>query len=136
MTCVSYVGKVLKDGHLSLPKGAREALQLEAGQEVEVLVRTRDNAQQLSDEAYAPLRTLIGLAQTGKRDASVQHDTYLYGKKGGRTPLGAEEPRVRMACTLYADQSLTVPDICRVLRISQATFYRYVALGRRTAKTR
>ena len=79
MTCVSYVGKVLKDGHLSLPKGAREALQLEAGQEVEVLVRTRDNAQQLSDEAYAPLRTLIGLAQTGKRDASVQHDTYLYG---------------------------------------------------------
>jgi DNA invertase Pin-like site-specific DNA recombinase len=58
------------------------------------------------------------------------------GKKGGRTPLGAEEPRVRMACTLYADQSLTVPDICRVLHISQATFYRYVALGRRTAKTR
>ena len=58
------------------------------------------------------------------------------GKKGGRTPLGAEEPRVRMACTLYADQSLTVPDICCVLRISQATFYRYVALGRRTAKTR
>jgi DNA invertase Pin-like site-specific DNA recombinase len=58
------------------------------------------------------------------------------GKKGGRTPLGAEEPRVRMACTLYADQGLTVSDICRVLRISQATFYRYVALGRRTAKTR
>ena len=58
------------------------------------------------------------------------------GKKGGRTPLGAEEPRVRMACTLYADQSLTVPDICRVLHISQATFYRYVALGRRTANPR
>jgi DNA invertase Pin-like site-specific DNA recombinase len=58
------------------------------------------------------------------------------GKQGGRTPLGAEEPRVRMACTLYADQGLTVPDICRVLRISPATFYRYVALGRRTAKTR
>jgi DNA invertase Pin-like site-specific DNA recombinase len=58
------------------------------------------------------------------------------GKKGGRTPLGAEEPRVRMACTLHADPSLTVLDICRVLRISQATFYRYVALGRRTANTR
>ena len=58
------------------------------------------------------------------------------GKKGGRTPLGVEEPRVRMACTLYADQSLTVPDICRVLRISQATFYRYVALGRRATHTR
>ena len=81
MACVSYVGKVLKDGHLSLPKEAREALQLADGQEVEVLVHTRDDAQQLSDEAYAPLRQLIGLAKTGKRDASVQHDTYLYGKK-------------------------------------------------------
>ncbi len=55
------------------------------------------------------------------------------GKQGGRTPLGAEEPRVRMACALYADQSLTVLEVCRVLRISPATFYRYVALGRRTA---
>src|SRR2546427_12051974 len=53
------------------------------------------------------------------------------GKKGGRTPLGAEEPRVRMAYTMYMDQSLTARDICPVLRISHATFYRYVALGRR-----
>jgi DNA invertase Pin-like site-specific DNA recombinase len=57
------------------------------------------------------------------------------GKKGGRTPRHAEEPRVRMAYTMYVDQSLSVRDICRVLRISQATFYRYVALGRRTAET-
>jgi DNA invertase Pin-like site-specific DNA recombinase len=56
------------------------------------------------------------------------------GKKGGRIPRRAEEPRVRMAYTMYLDQSLTVQDICRVLRISQATFYRYVALGRRAAK--
>ena len=57
------------------------------------------------------------------------------GKKGGRTPRRAEEPRVRMAYTMYVDQHLTVRDICRVLRISQATFYRYVALGRRAAET-
>ncbi|HSX80538.1 MAG TPA: recombinase family protein [Candidatus Saccharimonadia bacterium] len=57
------------------------------------------------------------------------------GKKGGRIPRRAEEPRVRMAYMMYRDQSLTVQDICRVLRISQATFYRYVALGRRAAKT-
>jgi DNA invertase Pin-like site-specific DNA recombinase len=57
------------------------------------------------------------------------------GKKGGRIPRRAEEPRVRMAYTMYLAQSLTVQDICRVLRISQATFYRYVALGRRAAKT-
>jgi hypothetical protein len=56
------------------------------------------------------------------------------GKKGGRIPRRAEEPRVRMAYTMYKDQSLTVQDICRVLRISQATFYRYVALGRRAAE--
>jgi DNA invertase Pin-like site-specific DNA recombinase len=55
------------------------------------------------------------------------------GKKGGRTPRRAEEPRVRMAYTIYVDQRLSVRDICRVLRISQATFYRYVALGRRAA---
>ncbi len=80
MAFVSYVGEVLKDGHLSLPKKARQELQLEAGQEVEVMVRTHDDAQQLSNEACAPLRKLIGLAQTGKRDAAVHHDTYLYGK--------------------------------------------------------
>src|SRR5215472_8898943 len=57
------------------------------------------------------------------------------GKKGGRIPRRAEEPRVRMAYTMSVDQSLSVQDICRVLRISQATFYRYVALGRRAAKT-
>ena len=57
------------------------------------------------------------------------------GKRGGRTARRAEEPCVRMAYTMYVDQSLAVLDICRVLRISQATFYRYVALGRRAATT-
>ena len=38
-----------------------------------------------------------------------------------------------MAYTMYVDQRLTVLDICRVLRISQATFYRYVTLGRQEA---
>src|SRR5437773_1049154 len=69
-------------------------------------------------------RTRAGLAAARAR-----------GKKGGRTPRRAEEPRVRMAYTMYVDQSRTVRDICRVVRISQATFYRYVALGRRAAET-
>jgi bifunctional DNA-binding transcriptional regulator/antitoxin component of YhaV-PrlF toxin-antitoxin module len=81
MAFVSYVGKLLKDGHLSLPKKAREELKLEAGQEVDIIVHTRNDAQQLPDEAYAPLRKLIGLAKTGKLDASVHHDKYLYGKE-------------------------------------------------------
>lgn len=67
-------------------------------------------------------RTRAGLAAARAR-----------GKRGGRTPRRAEEPRVRMAYTMYVDQHLTVLDICQTLRISQATFYRYVALGRRAA---
>jgi DNA invertase Pin-like site-specific DNA recombinase len=55
------------------------------------------------------------------------------GKQGGRKPLQPEEPRVKMAYTLYGDRRLTVVDICRTLRISPATLYRYVALSRRAA---
>jgi len=67
-------------------------------------------------------RTRTGLAAARAR-----------GKQGGRQPLRPEDPRVRMAYTMYGDQRLTVPEICRTLRISPATFYRYVALGRRAA---
>jgi len=35
-----------------------------------------------------------------------------------------------MAYTLYVDQRLSSADICQTLRISQATFNQYVALGR------
>jgi hypothetical protein len=37
-----------------------------------------------------------------------------------------------MASMMYGDQGLTVSEICQTLRISLATFYRYVALGRHT----
>ena len=58
------------------------------------------------------------------------------GKTGGRQPRQAGEPRVGMAYTMYVDQRLSVADICQTLRISQATFYRYVALGKRAAEGR
>jgi DNA invertase Pin-like site-specific DNA recombinase len=67
-------------------------------------------------------RTRAGLAAARTR-----------GKQGGRRPLRPEDPRVWMATRMYGDQRLTVPEICRSLRISPATFYRYVALGRRAA---
>jgi hypothetical protein len=35
---------------------------------------------------------------------------------------------------LFVDQHLSVAEICQTLQISQATFYRYVALGRRAAE--
>jgi DNA invertase Pin-like site-specific DNA recombinase len=70
-------------------------------------------------------RTRAGLAAARAR-----------GKHGGRTPRHADEPRVRTAYTMYIDQRLTIAEICQTLRISQATFYRYVALGKRAAEGR
>ena len=67
-------------------------------------------------------RTRAGLAAARAR-----------GKQGGWKPRHAEESRVRIAYTMYVDQHLSVADICQMLRISQATFHRYVALGRRAA---
>ncbi|MGV3774941.1 MAG: helix-turn-helix domain-containing protein [Verrucomicrobiales bacterium] len=37
--------------------------------------------------------------------------------------------KVRTARTLYAERSMPVPDICRTLGISRATFYRYITIG-------
>jgi DNA invertase Pin-like site-specific DNA recombinase len=65
-------------------------------------------------------RTRAGLAAARAR-----------GKKGGHKPLQPEEPRVRMSSRMYGDPRLTVADICYTSRISPATFYRYIALGRR-----
>ena len=70
-------------------------------------------------------RTRAGLAAARAR-----------GKHGGRRPRRADEPRVRTAYTMYVDQRLTIAEICQTLRLSQATFYRYVALGKRAAEGR
>ena len=64
-------------------------------------------------------RTQAGLAAARAR-----------GKHGGRRPLRADTPQVRMAQALYADSRVTVPEICQSLHLSRATFYRYVALVR------
>ena len=55
------------------------------------------------------------------------------GKQGGRRPLRPEDPRVWITYMMYGDQGLTVPEICHTFCISPATFYRYVALGKRAA---
>jgi DNA invertase Pin-like site-specific DNA recombinase len=47
------------------------------------------------------------------------------GHNGGRPKVGETETK-RMARKLYADKSNTVKDICKSLRISKATLYRYV----------
>ncbi len=50
------------------------------------------------------------------------------GKVGGRKPIIAEDPKVRMAKKLHADKSMKISDICENLKISKATLYRYIAL--------
>jgi DNA invertase Pin-like site-specific DNA recombinase len=68
-------------------------------------------------------RTRAGLAAARAR-----------GKHGGRRPLRADAPQVRMAQTLSPDQRVTVSELCQSLRISRATFYRYVALARQASE--
>src|SRR5262249_38889814 len=61
-------------------------------------------------------RTKAGLAAARAR-----------GRLGGRKPIEADDPRVRMAKRMHADKTITVPDICKTLRISRPTLYRYLA---------
>lgn len=50
------------------------------------------------------------------------------GRKGGRKPLPATDPKVLTAKKMYQDRSVDVRDICTTLNISRATLYRYVAM--------
>jgi DNA invertase Pin-like site-specific DNA recombinase len=50
------------------------------------------------------------------------------GRQGGRRPLDVKEPRIQMAKKMYENRNMAIPDICRTLNISRATFYRYLCL--------
>jgi DNA invertase Pin-like site-specific DNA recombinase len=49
------------------------------------------------------------------------------GRLGRRRPIAADDPRVQTAKKMHADRSMPVPDICRTLRISRPTLYRYLS---------
>jgi DNA invertase Pin-like site-specific DNA recombinase len=49
------------------------------------------------------------------------------GRLGGRKPIPLNDPRVQTARTLHADRNMPVVDICKTLKISRATLYRYLA---------
>lgn len=70
MATVTYVGKVLSDGHLSLPESMREELGLEPGQEVYISLRTREESPPLQDEAYAPLTNSLAATKSCSRRPS------------------------------------------------------------------
>lgn len=48
------------------------------------------------------------------------------GRTGGRKPIASEDPRVLVAKSMHADKKVSIDDICKTLKISRATFYRYV----------
>ena len=50
------------------------------------------------------------------------------GQKGGRKPVSASDPRIRMAKKMHEDRSLSPSEICASLKISRATYYRYLSL--------
>jgi DNA invertase Pin-like site-specific DNA recombinase len=62
-------------------------------------------------------RTKAGLAAARAR-----------GRNGGRPKVSAEETKVMLAKKLHADKSIEIDDICKTLRLSRSTFYRYVRL--------
>src|SRR6266699_2118566 len=55
------------------------------------------------------------------------------GHNGGRPKKGETETK-RMARKLYEDKTITIKDICKSLRISKATLYRYVHANRPVKK--
>ena len=62
-------------------------------------------------------RTKAGLAAARAR-----------GRHGGRPRVTAAEAKVVLAKKLNADKTLDIDDVCKTLRISRSTFYRYVRL--------
>ena len=62
-------------------------------------------------------RTKAGLAAARAR-----------GRNGGRPKVAVDEAKVVLAKKLHADKSIEIDDICKTLRLSRSTFYRYVRL--------
>jgi DNA invertase Pin-like site-specific DNA recombinase len=67
-------------------------------------------------------RTQAGLAAARAR-----------GRRGGRPKAAAlsDARKVALAQRLYEDRDNSVDDICKTLRVSRATLYRYLAAGKR-----
>jgi DNA invertase Pin-like site-specific DNA recombinase len=52
------------------------------------------------------------------------------GRTGGRKPVSPRNPKVRMAKKMHEEQSMSIVEICSTLKISKATFYRYISLSK------
>ena len=50
------------------------------------------------------------------------------GKKGGRKKTLVSDPKVLTAKKMYQNHKMSINNICNILKISRATFYRYIAI--------
>ncbi|HRG64018.1 MAG TPA: recombinase family protein [Burkholderiales bacterium] len=50
------------------------------------------------------------------------------GRHGGRKKVEANNPKVVMAKNMHKDHGMSINDICKTLKISRASFYRYLTL--------
>jgi DNA invertase Pin-like site-specific DNA recombinase len=50
------------------------------------------------------------------------------GRLGGRPQVPVDDPRVQTAKKMHGDKTMGIGDICKTLRISRPTLYRWLAL--------
>ena len=50
------------------------------------------------------------------------------GRQGGRKKIEATNPKVAMAKNMHKDHGMSINDICKTLKISRASFYRYIGM--------
>ena len=62
-------------------------------------------------------RTRAGLAAARAR-----------GRTGGRKKLSVNDPRVLTAKRMHKNHGMSINEICKILKISRPSFYRYLAL--------
>jgi len=51
------------------------------------------------------------------------------GKKGGRPKISPSNPKVQMAKKMSKNLSISVGEICCTLKISRASYYRFLKIG-------
>lgn len=93
----------------------------------DVAIDTTGEGREIITEVFACLarfgrRLLQERAQIGIQKGRAR------GRQGGRRPIASSDPRVRTAKAMSLEGNVTVNEICSTLRISRATYYRYLGL--------
>ncbi len=59
---------------------------------------------------------------------TVLHFIQRNERNSGRPKITSDEEKVVLAKKVHKDHTLEIDDICKTLRISRSTFYRYIRL--------